>query len=201
MNSKAKRTASVTALFLVFCTSQIYVSAGFLAPDAASAGVQQGQDSVGILTTQGNKPVSVNSADSITGTTILSGANIETPAGIGATINLRDLGSVEIEQDSKLVLTFQPGSIKVVLLRGCVTVKAHKGVLGEIETAKDAVSKTDPKTEGVLRVCHPESVRVAAAEAAGGLGTLATAAILAAPAAVIIPVVTPGNNPSNSLPQ
>ncbi len=201
MNSKAKRVVSITALFLVFCTSQIYVSAGFMAPEATSAGVQQGQDSVGILTTLGNKAVSVNGAESITGTTIISGANLETPAGIGATVSLGNLGSVEIEQDSKLVLTFHPGSIKVLLLRGCVTVKAHKGVLGEIETAKDAVSKTDPKAEGLLRVCHPGSVRVAAAEAAGGLGTLATAAILAAPAAVIIPVVSPGSNPSNSLPQ
>lgn len=202
MNAKAKRTASVIALFLLFCSSQVFVTSGFVATESASSTQAQGQLSAGILTTVGNKPISVNGTASITGTTILSGAGIETPEGVGANVSLGQLGSLEIEQNSKLTLTFQGDNIKVILMKGCVTLHANKGITGEIETAKDTSSKTDPKADGVLRVCHPDSVKLAsAAAAAGGLGKLATLAIIGVPAAAIIPLVTPGSNPSNANPQ
>jgi hypothetical protein len=201
MSPRTQRITGAIALFLVFCTTQVYVSAGFAAPDKADEPApMQTQDAAGILTTVGNKPISVNGAASITGATILNGASIETPAGVGATVSLGKLGSLEMEQDAKLTLNFQANSIKVVLLKGCVTLRASKGTVGEIETSKDATSKTDPKADGVLRVCHPDSVKLAAASAAGGLGKLAIAAIIGGPAAALIPVVAPGNNPSNSNP-
>jgi len=203
MNSKTQRIAGVVALLLVFCTSQIYVSAGFAAPEpeVTETPLIQLQESPGILTTIGNKPITVNGAASITGATVLSGASIETPEGVTATVSLGNLGSLEIEQNAKLTLNFQTHSIKVVLLQGCVTLYAKKGVTGDIETSKDVHSKTDPKADGVLRVCHPDSVKLAsAAAAAGGLGKLAMLAIIGGPAAIIIPVITPGNNPSTSNP-
>ncbi|HWN09158.1 MAG TPA: hypothetical protein VNO50_07830 [Pyrinomonadaceae bacterium] len=202
MNAKAKRTASVLCLLLLVCISQVFVTSGFVATESASTTSQvQSQGPVGILTTVGNKPISVNGTASITGATILSGAGIETPEGIGATVSLAQLGSLEMEQNARVTLTFEAGIIKVILHKGCVTLHANKGVTGEIETAKDARSKTDPKADGVLRVCHPDSVKLASAAAAGGLGKLATLAIIGIPAAAIIPVVTPGSNPSNSSPQ
>ena len=200
MNAKAKRNTSVTALLLLVCISQVFVTSGFVASDSMSTAAQ-GQGSAGILTTIGNKPITVNGNPSITGATILSGAAIETPEAVGATINLATLGSLEMEQNSKVTLTMQTGSIKVLLLKGCVTLRANQGVIGEIDTEKDNVSKTDPKADGVLRVCHPDSVKMAsAAAAAGGLGKLATAAIIGVPAAALIPAVGGGSNPSNSLP-
>lgn len=204
MTSTPQRLTSVIALLLIFCTSQIYVSAGFAAPDVATGvGESQllpAQDAVGILTTIGNKPISVNGAASITGTSILSGASIETPEGVGASVNLGKLGSLEIEPNAKLTLNFRFDNIKVILLQGCVTLYANKGITGEIETSKDAVSKTDPTKDGVLRVCHPDSAKLAAAPAVVGLGKLVWLAIFGGPAAVIVPVVTPGDNPSASNP-
>lgn len=200
MTSKAKRAGSVFALLLVFFVSQVFVTAGFVATEATTQ--SQAQTSAGILTTVGNKPISVNGTEAITGATILSGATIETPEGVGASVSLAQLGSLEMEQNAKVELRFQSGSIKVLLLKGCVTLHAKKGVVGEIETSKDAINKTDPTADGVLRVCHPDSVKLAsAAAAAGGLGKLATIAIIGAPAAVLIPVVTPGGNPSDSNPR
>ena len=202
MNSKTKRLASVIAIFLVVCTSQILVTAGFVAPEDTSVNDQsQGQVAAGILTTVGNKPITVNGAASITGTTILSGASLETPHEVEATVSLPTLGSLEMEQDAKVTLTYQSDQVHVLLLKGCVTLRANKGVTGIIETSKDVISKTDPKEDGVLRVCHPDSVLLAAAPAAvGGLGKLATLAVIGVPAAVAIPVITSGSNPSNSNP-
>lgn len=206
MNPRTQRITSVLALFLVFCTSQVYVGVSFAQREAATSvsttPASQMQDPAGILTTVGNKPVTVNGASSITGTTILSGATIETPDGVGATVSLGMRGALEMEQKAKVTLTFQADSIKVMLLEGCVTLRATKGTTGEIETSIGAVGKTDPKTGGVLRVCHPDSVKEAAAVAAvGGLGRLATLAVIGGPAAAIIPVIAPGSNPSNSNPE
>jgi hypothetical protein len=201
MRSKTQRITGAIVLFFVFCISQVYLSAGFAAPDAAVKDEPaQTQDWSGILTTNSNKAITVNGAASITGATILSGATIETPAGVGATVTLAKLGSLEIEQDAKLILTFQVDRIHVLLLKGCVTLHTDKNITGKIETSKDAISETDPKDVGVLRVCHPNAVKLAAASPAGGLGKLATAAIIGGPAAALIPVITPGDNPSNSNP-
>ncbi len=200
MNPNSKRIASVLSLFMMFCVSQVYVAVSFAGAESQTTAAQ-GEALSGILTTVGNKPITVNTAAAITGTTILSGATIETPQGVGASISLGSLGSLEMEQDAKVVLTFQAKKIDVLLIKGCVTLRATKGTVGKIETSKQVVGKTDEKADGILRVCHPDSVRLAAAGVAvGGLGKLATLAIIAGPAAAIIPVITPGDNPSSILP-
>ncbi len=200
MNSKAKRAGSAFALLLVFCVSQIFVGAGVVATESQTP--TQVANSAGILTTIGSKPVKVNGAEAITGTTILSGAEIQTREGVGANVSLAQLGSLEMEPNAKVTLTFQSGAIKVLLLKGCVTLNARKGVTGEIETSKDAINKTDPTADGVLRVCHPDSAQLASAAAArGGSGKLAKLTIIGVPSALLIPGVTPGSNPSNSNPR
>ena len=204
MNPRTQRITSVFALFLVVCISQVGISfaAPQTAPVVSESPAPQVQDPAGILTTVGNKPITVNDAASITGATILSGATIETPAEVGATVSLDVRGRLEIEQHTKLTLNFQVNSIKVVLLKGCVTLHAKKGTTGEIETSKDMVSKTDPKEDGVLRVCHPDSVMEASAIAAvPGLDLLSMLGVIGGPAAAIAPVVVPGSNPSNSIPE
>ena len=149
MTPRTQRISSVSALFLVFCISQVYVGASFAVPDAGTAVTETPaappQDAAGVLTTAGNKPIAVNDAASITGATILSGSTLETPEGITASVSLGSRGYLEIEQVTKLTLTFQPKYIKVLLFKGCVTLHAKKGTTGEIETSKDRVSKTDPR--------------------------------------------------------
>ena len=203
MNPNLKRITSFITFLLLVCISHVYLAVSFAAPETSTDAVETPapqQTLVGVLTIAGDKPVMVDSATAITGTTILDGATVETPNGVTATINLNILGSVDFEQDTKAKLTFQAERIKVLLLAGCVTVNAKPGVTGEIETSKGVISKTEFKKGGVLRVCHPDSVATASAAVAGALGPLATLGIVAAPALIIIPTVLPGDNPSNSVP-
>lgn len=204
MNSRFKKITSAVTFLLLVCVSNVYLGVGFAAPETLTDHVETPapqQNLAGVLTSVGDEPVMVDGATAITGTTILDGAMIETPNGVSATINLNTLGSVELEQDTKIKLTFQAYRIKVVLLAGCVTVNANPGVLGEIETSKDVISKTDSKKGGVLRVCHPDSVATASVAVAGAVGPLATLGSVAAPAAaIVVPAVLPGDNPSNSVP-
>lgn len=204
MNSRQQRISRAIALFVVFSTTQVYVGVSFAGPQPSAArsevALPTPQQTMGSLTTQGNKPITVNGAAAISGATVVSGASIETPEGVGGTVNLGALGSVQIDPNTKLTLEFQNGSVKVMLLQGCLTLRTKKGTAGEVDTSQGAVGKSDPAKDGVVQVCAPGSVATAAAAAAGGgglfgLGTVATVAIIGGGiAAVVIPIATRGTN-------
>src|SRR5882724_6600726 len=119
MNSRQKRVTGAIALFLVFSTTQVYVGVSLAGARSASdrheASAPAPQQPMGILTTQSNKSITVNGAAAISGATLLSGASVETPEGVGGTVNLGTLGSLQIEPNARLTLEFQAGSIKVML--------------------------------------------------------------------------------------
>ena len=95
-----------------------------------------------------------------------------------------------------------------MLLQGCVTLHTNSGTAGEIDNPQGVAGKTDPKADGVLRICYPESgaVRTAPAAAAGagglfGLGTAATIAIIAGAGSLVgIPLIFPSRNTSPTAP-
>lgn len=214
MYSKSQRVMSAIALVISFAIAQVYIGVSF-AQAGATAGPNENstsatnsratpQQMTGVLSVQGGRAIIVNGSSALSGATILSGASIETPAGIGGTVSLAGLGSVEIEPGAKLTLEFREAIIKVMLLQGCITLHANKGVTGEIDRPDGNVMKTDPKAEGVLRVCNPDAgaVRTAPASAAGqgglfGLGRAATIAIIAGAGSLAgLPLVFPNRNPS-----
>src|SRR5882762_2720517 len=147
MNSRSQRAMAAVALFLVFCVTEVYVGVTFasterIATTHESPGLAV-QQATGILTTQGNKAITVNGASAVSGGTIVSGATIETPDGVSAKVNLPGLGWLEIEPGTKLVLEFQSGSVKVTLTQGCVTLHTKKGVTGDVDSQKGGSGKTD----------------------------------------------------------
>jgi len=166
------------------------------------------QQATGVLSVQGGKAITINGASAISGATILSGANIETPAGVGGSVSLGTLGSLDIEPSARLMLEFQNGSIKVMLLQGCVTLHTNKGTAGEIDNSQGVIGRTDPKADGVIRVCSDGgAVLTAPATAAPsgnlfGLGTAATIALLAGFGTIVSSPFTflPNRNISPSAP-
>ena len=207
MNLRQRRITSAIALFLVFATTQVIVGVSFAAPQPLTvrnevAVTLPAPQATGSLTTQGNKPITVNGAAAISGATVVSGASIETPAGVGATINLAALGSLQIDSNSKLSLEFANGSVKVVLLQGCVTLHTKKGTSGEVDTSQGVGGKSDPAKDSVVKVCAPGSApppAPAPADAGGllGIGTGATISLAALAATMaIVPFIERGRNPS-----
>jgi hypothetical protein len=157
MDSKSKRKISATALFVAFAVSQVYLTTGFAGSLTAEPGVVAlPQQPSAILTTAGNKPISVNGANAVSGATIISGALVETPNQVGATIDIPGQSRLEISPNARLILTFAGGSTKVTLLKGCVTLHANRGVTGEIVTGSGKeLGKTDPAKDGDLKICEP----------------------------------------------
>ena len=182
-------------MLLVFAAAQVYVVLSFAAPGSVVPGesvAMTPQQPTGILTTQGNKEISVNGTNSISGATIISGASIETPAGVSATVSLGSRGSLSIEPNTKLTVEFDQSNVKVMLTEGCGSLRSKKGTTGEISTPKGSAGKTDPAQDGKLETCPGRSV--APIGTAGGLfslGTAAAVAIIAGGATAVAVPVTP----------
>jgi hypothetical protein len=205
MNFKRKRITTAMALFIIFAVTQVYLGISFAATPSnyPAAGAPQ---VAAVLTTQGNKPITVNGASAVSGATILSGATIETPDGVTATVNIPGHGLLEIAANTKLSIEIdQNGNIKVNLIQGCAVLHNKKGTTGEIDNAQGVVGKTDGAKDDVIEVCPGVKTAGAAAHGAGGLfglGTAATVAIIGGGvgAAAAIALANRGSNPSPGAP-
>lgn len=223
MRSRQQKALKAVALFLVFAIAQVYVQISFAEPNSPTVPVPLPQQFIARLTTRGNQPITVNGLSAASGATILTGATIETPAEVGATINLGPLGYLDLAPNTKVELSFdENGQVRVKLISGCAILIAKKNTDAEVSTEQGTAGKTDKKKGGVLDICFPPGAAaptvgqgaaasagagaagtVAAATAAGtGLSGVAIGAIVAGGvAAVAIPVaLSRGGNNSPSSP-
>jgi hypothetical protein len=147
MKPRHLKALKALAVFLSFAFTQVYVSAALPALNPAG-GVPPQRTVTARLTTRNNQPITVNGNAAGTGATILTGATVETPDQIGATIDLGDAGVVELQPNSKIQLDFdENGNVRVKVIRGCAVTKKKTNVLpGEMELYTDQSSeKTDKK--------------------------------------------------------
>ena len=199
MNLNSKRLTIAIAI-LSFALGPVQLSVSFAEPGLVVPGetvAMTAQQTTGILTTKGNKEILVNATNSMSGATIVSGASIETPAGVSATVSLGGSRSLQIGTNTKLTAEFDKNVIKVRLTEGCVNLRTKKGTIGEIITPKGSAGKTDPAQDGQLETCPPRSAEPVVADAgAVGLFRLGKAAALAVIArgetALAIPVAPRG---------
>jgi hypothetical protein len=168
------RQTAIKALALLLVFSVLHLPAKTVLAESAA------QNGTGKLITRGNQPISVNGVQARSGDTILPGANIETGDQIGATVGLGALGSVEIAPNTKLQLTFsRNGTIEVMLIEGCVILRAREGTYGVINSADGQLASNDAirKQAAALDVCLPKGAPAAivnqgaAANAGAGAGT------------------------------
>lgn len=205
MKPRQKKALKALAVFLSFAFSQVYVSAAL--PGPAPGGVPQ-QTLTARLTTRNNQPITVNGNAAATGATLLTGATIETPDQVGATIDLGDAGIVELQPNSKIQIDFdENGNVRVKVIRGCAMNKKKANVLagkelpGEMELYSDAESlKTDKKRRNVGGCLLPNGQL--GSFGGGGLSSAAAAGIgIGAAGATIIGVtLSRGGTTSGSAP-
>lgn len=164
-------------LLLGSCMLLVFASVAFAAP------------MTGKLKTRDNKPITVNGNKVNPGIAIFSGSQIESPDGVGATIELGALGRLDMAPLTSVTLSFSAGNVHVALKSGYVVLTTKKGVKGSVITLDGKVIETDSsklssviaRTEGSI---GPEaSAQVGAA--AGGVGIGTAIGMGAAGAAVI----------------
>jgi hypothetical protein len=201
METRKKKALKALAVFLAFSFAQVYVQAGLPNPAPGTPAPQRAITAR--LITTGNKAISVNGTSAATGGTILTGATIETPDQVGATIDLGDGGVVELQPNSKIVLDFdENGNVKVKVIRGCTVAKKKTNVLpGEMELYTDQASQKTDKKRRNLGGCFLPNGQLGplAGTAAGAAGTsAATIGLVAAGVgvAVIVGVAVAGGGSS-----
>lgn len=200
MTKQHRSISKAIAVFLAVAVVQICIQLSFAAPVVP-------QQFIARLTTTGNQPITVNNASAASGASLLTGATIETPAAVSATIDLGALGTVELQPNSSIQLDFDDnGNVRVKVLRGCVVIKKSGPGTGEMYTAEGASEKTNSNRKG-MGFCYLNGglnpIGQAAAAAAGGgegLGTAALVAIIAGGGALAAGLIWAfhggGGNPS-----
>jgi hypothetical protein len=196
MTNQRRSTSRAIAVFLAFALVQVCIQLSFAAPTVP-------QQFIARLTTTGNQPITVNGASAASGASLLTGATIETPDAVSATIDLGALGTVELQPNSSIQLDFDDnGNVRVKILRGCAVIK--KSGPGE-----GASEKTNSNRRG-LGFCYlngglnplQTTAAVGGGTAGEGIGTAALVAILAGGGALAAGLIWAfhggGGNPSGS---
>lgn len=158
MSLRNKKAFRAIALLLAFSVTQVYVHADLVNPRVAVAVngvVMMPVQATAKLVTRGNQSILVNGNPSTTGATILTGAEIETPEAVGATVNLGPLGSLDLAPNSRVRLEFSEGTVRVTLVSGCAILRTKRKTEGTIVTSLGDAGKTDVTKDGVLDVCFP----------------------------------------------
>jgi hypothetical protein len=202
MASRHRDVGKWVALLTVLCLMQAYVFAGPTgSPTFIESSVAASQQVGATLKTTGNQPVTVNGNSAGSGTTVLPGASIETPAGVGATLQM-GFAVLDISPDTELSVDFSPGGpVTVTLKRGCVVLRTTGDAEGTIITPDGGTVKTgdDKRAE----VCHNRRGPTGGTQGGGGVSNGAILALLAgATAATFVALLLPGRgeNPSPSAP-
>lgn len=178
----AKCEKAIRALTLLLVFSLLHLSLGTaqagasLTPDAAAR--LQGTVT-GKLFTRGNQAISVNGIQTNSGATILTGALIETPDLVGASIRIGSMGILDIAPNTKLRVEFgRDGTMKIVLIEGCVILRVNPKTYGTVYIGDLMVTSNDviKRQAADLDVCQPVGAPAAiinqgaAANAGAGAG-------------------------------
>ena len=143
---KYKKMLQTIAFFLVICLANGYVFAilpGEKSPDEA----KHKEVSSGILNSSGDQSVLVNGNAAFNGMTILSGAVIKTGKNSGATINLPQIGLVELTSETTVKLVFTSERVDLQLLNGKAKLTTFKSINGSLIGTDGIILTTDPTLE------------------------------------------------------
>src|SRR5882672_11322197 len=123
----------ILSLVVLLAVTNVYVFANGAMSTAKSAN-EAGSAKVllGKLITMSNRPILVNGGEAITGTTILSGAHLVTPAAGLATVQLDKLGTVMVAPSSNVTIAFDLKSVTVNVASGDATVTTLAGIKGTV---------------------------------------------------------------------
>lgn len=200
MTPTYRKVFRLASLLVALCVANVYVFAGPVV-DTNTANAQQ---TGGTLTTTDNKQVLVNGNRVGTGTTVLPNSSIETPAGVGATVQL-GFAEVSVAPGSEIVLDFQSGTeVTVTLKRGCVVIRTQGNATGMIIRPDGTSVATG--TGKVANACDREGAATPASTAGtvgGGINKALLAVLFISAGAATVTALTlagRGFNPSPSNP-
>lgn len=168
MISTRKKVVRSLVLLLVFSLTPVYMLASLmtrstLAQDAPAAAVPM----VGRLEVHRGKHINVDNNDAESGHTILDGQTLETSSCTTASVHFMaigtagtELGQVDLASNTKAVINYSAGKVKVTLERGCARMRVGTGIDGSIVTPDGkTIPATQPDTSDrrLAEACYPQN--------------------------------------------
>ena len=193
MSHRSQQGARMVAALLVITLFQVYVLADAVRPNASAA--EPASMVYGKLSLPGNRAILVNGNNVTSGTTIFSGAQLQTPEGTEATVLLGPAGHLYIAPNSELTLTFDKGSVDVLVRAGNAVLSTNAGVAGTVRGADGKVLDSGDPVGGGATAGKP-------AGAASSTTTEEKAALIIIPiviAAIIVAVVASNRNDNENV--
>ena len=120
--------------------------------------VMAGSELTGKLETFDNKSVSVNDRKAKSGATVQSGSDIQCPEKIGATIDLGQLGRLDLAPNTDLRLGFDPYGITIHLRSGYIVLTTNKKITGRVTTSEGKLFLTDSSKVSAVVVKTKDAV-------------------------------------------
>jgi hypothetical protein len=147
MNSVSRKTFKIISVAAALCLFQVYVLAGATTPNATAAnGLMLGR-----LMLAETESILVNGNSANSGTTILSGSQLQTPENVEATVQLGSAGTLYIQPSTNLTVTFDKTNVNVKVAAGNAFVAANAGVTSSV-TTPDGKTSTTAGEPGALPV-------------------------------------------------
>jgi len=168
---RQQRVIGSVVLLLVFSISQLYVSASLTTGRAQTQNPSQSAvPMVGRLEVYGGRHILVDNNDAESGSTILDGQTLETSDCKSATVHLlpvgvsgqavNEIGKIELATNTKAVINYSAGSVKVTLLRGCARVQMSSAIGSTIDTPDGASVPATQRGTPELKfaeICFPSN--------------------------------------------
>jgi len=146
MNSVSRKTFRMISVMVAVCLFQVYVLAGATSPNVVATNATTTTASNGLLLGRlmlsGSEPILVNGNSANSGTTILSGSQLQTPQGVEATVQLGSAGKLFIEPNTNLTVTFDKTNVNVKVAAGNAFVAANAGVASSVTAPNGKTSTT-----------------------------------------------------------
>jgi hypothetical protein len=114
-------------LLVVIVNVYVFANGAVSSSNSANAKVLLGK-----LVTMSNRPITVNGAEAITGSIILSGAQLSTSAVSLATVQIDNVGTVTVAPSSRVAVNFDSKSLTVKVFSGDATLTTVKDVKGSV---------------------------------------------------------------------
>jgi len=145
MNTVPRKTLRIISVVATVCLFQVYVLAAATAPNAVANPNASSSANVlmlGRLMLTGSESILVNGSSANSGTTILSGSQLQTPGDVEATVQLGSAGKLYIQPNTNLTVTFDKTNVDVKVAVGSAFVAANAGVTSSVTTPDGKTSAT-----------------------------------------------------------
>ena len=151
--TKSSKAIKIVAWLMVISLSQVFVSGKTNKKDVKDEAAVPASAEMPFGRLVADGPVTINGVKARTGDTVFPGAQIQTVAGIGATIQIGKLGQIDISPDTKLLLNYDRSSILTEINTGCAVLAANDGVRGVLTMPGGITKKNDVMKSLPLSAC------------------------------------------------